>query len=131
MSSVIRSFRCVFGCFSFFGSFLESITGLILKGALNFFFFIVRIYLKGRPHGRTLGYFTSYFCTCTTFSTSYTYKSTCTSTTSSNHVGFFVRCKRVRRTNVQACCIQKSLSSLAFQIKWCFYKIFTINCFIY
>ena len=46
--------------------------------------------LKGRPHGRTRGYFTSYFCTCTTFLASYTYKSTCvcTSTTSSNHVGF-------------------------------------------
>ena len=46
--------------------------------------------LKGRSHGRTRGYFTSYFCTCTTFLASYTYKSTCvcTSTTSSNHVGF-------------------------------------------
>ena len=30
--------------------------------------------LKGRPHGRTRGYFTSYFCTCTTFLASYTYK---------------------------------------------------------
>ena len=47
--------------------------------------------------------------------------SVCTSTTSSNHVGFFVRRTRVRRTNVRACCIQMSLlSSLAFQIKWCF-----------
>ena len=46
--------------------------------------------LKGRPHGRTRGYFTSYFCTGTTFLASSTYKSTCvcTSTTSSNHVGF-------------------------------------------
>ena len=46
--------------------------------------------VKGRPHGRTRGSFTSYFCTCTTFLASYTYKSTCvcTSTTSSNHVGF-------------------------------------------
>ena len=36
----------------------------------------------------------------------------------------FVRRTRVRRTNVRACCIQMSLlSSLAFQIKWCFYKI--------
>ena len=34
-------------------------------------------HLKGRPHGRTRGYFTSYFCTCTTFLASYTYKSTC------------------------------------------------------
>ena len=33
--------------------------------------------LQGRPHGRTRGYFTSYFCTCTTFLASYTYKSTC------------------------------------------------------
>ena len=76
--------------------------------------------VKGRPHGRTRGYFTSYFCTCTTFSASYTYKSTCacTSTTSSNHVGFFVRRTRVRRTNVRARSIQMSLSSsLAFQIK--------------
>ena len=66
---------------------------------------------------------TSYFCTCTTFSASYTYKSTWayTSTTSSSSVGFFVRRTRVRRTNVRACCIQMSLlSSLAFQIKWCF-----------
>ena len=48
------------------------------------------IALKGRPHGRTRGYFISYFCTCTTFLASYTYKSkcVCTSTTSSNHVGF-------------------------------------------
>ena len=44
---------------------------------------------------------------------------------------FFVRRTRVRRTNVRACFIQMNiLSSLAFQIKWCFYKIYTINCFI-
>ena len=93
---------------------------------------LLSIWLKGRPHGRTRGYFTSYFCTCTTFSVSYTYKSTCvcTSTTSSNHVGYFVRRTRVRRTNVRAWCIQMGLlSSLAIQIKWCFYKIYTINCY--
>ena len=45
---------------------------------------------------------------------------------------FFVRLTRVRRTNVRACFIQMGLlSSLAFQIKWCFYKIYTINCFTY
>ena len=85
-----------------------------------------------RSYTRLFSVFTSYFCTCTSFSASYTYKSTCacTSTTSSNHVGFFVRRTRVRRTNVRACCIQMSLlSSLAFQIKWCFYKIYTINCY--
>ena len=66
------------------------------------------------------------------FTASYTYKSTCTSTTSSDGVGFFVRRTRVRRTNVRACFIQRSLLlSLLFQIKWCFYKIYTINCFIY
>ena len=61
--------------------------------------------VKGRPHVRTRGYFTSYFCTCTTFSASYTYKGTCacTSTTSSDSVGFFVRRTRVRRTNERAC----------------------------
>ena len=104
-----------------------------IRGVL--YFFLISFYLshvKGRPHGRTRGYFISYFCTCTTFSASYTYKSTCacTSTTSSNHVGFFVRRTRVRRTNVRACCIQTSLlSSLAFQIKIVFYKIYTINCY--
>ena len=95
---------------------------------------ILVLRLKRRPHGRIRCYFTSYFCTCTTFSVSYTYKSTCacTSTTSSNHVGFFVRRTRVRRTNVRACFIKMGLlSSLAFQIKWCFYKIYTINCCIY
>ena len=86
--------------------------------------------VKGRPHGRTQGCFASYFCSCTTFSASYTYKST--STTSSDSVGFFVRRTRVRRTYVRACFIQMGLlSPLAFQIKRCFYKINTINCFIY
>ena len=43
---------------------------------------------------------------------------------------FFRRRTRVRRTDVRACCIQMSLlSALAFQIKWCFYMIYTINCF--
>ena len=62
------------------------------------------------PHGRTQGYFASYFCMYTNCSASYTYKSTCvcTSATSSNSVGFFVRPTRVRRTKVQACCIQMS-----------------------
>ena len=56
----------------------------------TFIIIVCKKFIKGRPHGRTRGYFTSYFCTCTTFSASYTYKSTCacTSTTSSNHVGF-------------------------------------------
>ena len=33
--------------------------------------------LEGCPHCRTRGYFASYFCTCTTFTAWYTYKSTC------------------------------------------------------
>ena len=32
--------------------------------------------IKGRPHGRTQGYFASYFCMCTNCSASYTYNST-------------------------------------------------------
>ena len=84
-------------------------------------------FTKGCPHGRTQGCFASYFCTCTKFSASYTYKCTCacTSATSSDIVGFFVRRTRVRRTNERACFIQMGLlSSLAFQIIWCFYKIY-------
>ena len=90
---------------------------------------------KGCPHGRTQGNFASYFCTCTTFSASYTYKITCacTSTTSSDSVGFFVRRTRVRRTNVRACFIQMHgliiIAGVSNQIV--FLKIYTINCFIY
>ena len=60
------------------------------KWTVSVFVYYLFIRVKGRPHGRTRGYFTSYFCTCTTFLASYTHKSTCacTSTTSSNHVGF-------------------------------------------
>ena len=47
-------------------------------------------------------------------------------------VGFFVRRTRGRRTNERACFNEMGLlSSLAIQIKWCFYQIYTINCFIY
>ena len=107
----------------------------ILPRSFFFFFFFFSfegLYFLRKLYLKNLN--VSYFCTCTTFSASHTYKSTCacTSTTSSNHVGFFVRRTHIRRTNVRACCIQMSLlSSLAFQIKWWLYKIYTINCFIY
>ena len=86
----MRGFKLFDNCFFFFCS-----------QAFQIIYYFI---LKGRPHGRTRGYFTSYFCTCTTFLASYTYKSTCvcTSTTSSNHVQFLYVATRVRRTNVRA-----------------------------
>ena len=94
--------------------------------------------LKGRLHGRTRGYFTSYFCTCTTFSPSDTYKSTCvcTSTTSSNHVGFFVG--RTRVATMYKCTsllysdgliIIAGVSNQIMFLQDIHYKLF--NCFIY
>ena len=90
--------------------------------------------LKGRPHGRTRSYFTSYFCTCTTFSASYTYKSTCvcTSTTSSNHVGFLYV---VHVYDVQM--YELAVFRWAYYQRWrfksngVFTRYNTINCFIY